>query len=689
MSEQAWWQGTMRVIQDNLQVADTPLMDAQKIARETEEMHANVLVVNVGGIYAWYPSDVPYHHVNEYLPKDRDLFGELVDACHARGIKLVARFDFSKTHDYVAQHHPEWFVREPDGRLRPYGQTRPGNWSILYATCINSGYRNEEVAVPAIREVVERYPIDGIFFNAPNYEYCCCEVCQAKYKKLYGKELPMDNSGANENVSFGHKSAPEETDKRFPGQCYTDNIGVLYKTIKDAAPEIPLILYYGIDNENLTDRLKTTDMLCTEAQNVLSRGWRNIPPIWLPTIIMKMGRATPEGNPAPFGIIHSCPGMDWRHTGLPQAEYKFWLRQVPAAGGTIWHSITGFNDTVTDKRIIDAVTDVNEEISHIEDDMLGAKERADMLLLWNSEKTHGWAGLLVDTQTQFDIRDPYLITPALLKRYPVVVLPDGYDLTEAIADMLRGYVKAGGKLITESTGAKNLEMLADVLGIVPGSVRSSENMTASYFQFEPAGDALRKGFERMQYLPHRGITAYAKPAEGTQTLATLVPPFAPLNAVGSPPERASILVKHTDIPLLTQNKFGKGVAVMIPFGLSALVEAYHLVEHEQLFENVLDSLLGDERKFSMTRVRGVVANVYEKKDLLLVHLVNGVGQRPLANSIPVPNIELKLRIPKGKKVKAVNSKLEHIDLSYEVSGDTLAIKLPMLKLWDMIAVELV
>ena len=176
---------------------------------------------------------------------------------------------------------------------------------------------------------------------------------------------------------------PADLEESFPGICYRDNIGGMYQAIKSVRPEVPLILYFDTNKENLTDRLKTADMICTEAQDVLSRGWKDIPPIWQPTVNMKLGRNQPEGNPKPFGIIHSCPGMDWRHTGLPTAEYDAWLRQVPAAGGTIWHSVTGFNDTISDKRIIASVASVDADAEKAEIHMENAKEYADCLLIWN------------------------------------------------------------------------------------------------------------------------------------------------------------------------------------------------------------------------------------------------------------------------------------------------------------------
>lgn len=211
------------------------------------------------------------------------------------------------------------------------------------STCINGGYRNEELAVPVIREALERYEIDGVFFNAPGYVYCQCSHCHKKYKGLYGTELP---------------STSAELASDFAARCFDDNLGRMYQEIKAARPEVPMILYYNLHRDNLEQRVSITDMLCTEPQDVLSLGHTRIPEFWQPALSIKVGRSVP-GRPDPFGIVHSCPGMDWRHTGLPPAEYRFWLSQIPANGGQLWHSLTGIPDTITDKRILRTVTEVN------------------------------------------------------------------------------------------------------------------------------------------------------------------------------------------------------------------------------------------------------------------------------------------------------------------------------------------
>ena len=688
MEATPWWKQPLRVLQTNLQVADTPLMDPEKIALETEQMHANALVVNMGGIYAWYQSKVPFHHINEYLPTQFDLLERLIAACHRRNIRVIGRFDFSKAEDRVSQLHPEWFIRNPDGTRRAYGMERPGNWSILYMTCSNAGYRNDEVAVPVLKEAVSSYDIDGVFLNAPGYDYCTCPACREKYQRLYGKPLPIRTSDENGEETYGRMPPPPEMDPDFPGICYRDNISRMYQAIKSVRPEVPLILYYSCSaKENLQQRLETADMLCCEAQDVLSRKWSDIPPMWYPTLIMKYGRTQPNDGKNPFGIIHSCPGMDWRHTGLPPAEYASWLRQIPAAGGSIWHSVTGFADTITDKRILDTITALDADIATIETDMHGAREHSDVLLLWNGETSYGWVQLFVNTQTQFDLCTPGILSREKLAQYPVVVVPDEYPLTEASAAMLCEYARQGGKLVVEGTTDKQLLPFADLLGIDP-FVYTSEELTACYWQFEPEGKCLQQQLEHTPILPHRGVTAYTRAKEGTRVLATLIPPFAPLNAVGAPPERASMLVKHTDIPLCTMNSCEKGVAVMLPFRLSALAYKHRLTDFYRVWNNLANMLLGGQRTLRMDMVQGIITNVYTKADTMLVHMVNAIGSRPLTNIIPYHDFDFEVSLPQGRSAASVEGVLQDADFRWEQAGSAVHIHVNRLRLWEMFRITL-
>lgn len=96
-----WWKKNVRVIQPNLQVKDTGQIDPERLAEQLYNMEANTVVFNVGGIYAWYPTEVQNHTINEYLPTSHDLLLKMIEAVHKRNMRFIARFDFSKAEDTI------------------------------------------------------------------------------------------------------------------------------------------------------------------------------------------------------------------------------------------------------------------------------------------------------------------------------------------------------------------------------------------------------------------------------------------------------------------------------------------------------------------------------------------------------------------------------------------------------------
>lgn len=677
-----WWQEPMRVLQYNLQVKDTQGMVPEKIAKETVDLGSNVVVMNVGGIYAWYRSRVPFHHINEYLPDDsRDLLRELIEAFHKENIRFVARFDFSIAEDKTYLNHPEWFSRTPDMQPIYRGEKRMGEWSLLLNTCALGGYRNEDVAVPVLKEVLENYDIDGIFLNAPHATACFCDRCRDQYWKRYHKELPDDA------LLF-------EPD--WLSACMKENIGHMYEAIKSVKNEIPLILYYTpltglsksfgrFDRDNIYDRYATADLICTESQDVLSRGVHHIPVDIHPVIAMKSGQL-PGRKKLPFGIIHSCPGMDWRHVGMPVTEYLPWMAQVSASGGVLWHSVTGYADTITDKRVLEAVREIDERVIRIENDMEDAQYLSQIGLLWDgSESACAWADILTRDHFQYDMIQDYSVSGEVLSQYSVVVVPDHYLLSSEVIGLLEEYAESGGKVLLESTDSSEYTKYCWLLGVDEKASRG-ENLTASYLFFEKEGAVLKKGMDTDK-IEMRGYVAYVHPAAEAKVLATLIPPFAPYEVVGAPPERSSIPVKHTDIPLVLTHDVGKGSVTSLTFSLGLLAVEYQLRDHYDLAENLLDFLLGEEKELEVFAPHGVQVTAYRKDRDILIHLVNEVGKRPLMDQITISEVRLKLHRTGNQKVMSVQSVIEDNPVTYEDGEQDVEIKLSNLKIWDMIRIH--
>src|ERR1017187_1401571 len=70
------------------------------------------VIINAGGIVAYYPSKFPLQHRAEFL-NGRDLYGELARAAHEDGLAVLARMDSNRVAEDFFRAHPDWFAREP------------------------------------------------------------------------------------------------------------------------------------------------------------------------------------------------------------------------------------------------------------------------------------------------------------------------------------------------------------------------------------------------------------------------------------------------------------------------------------------------------------------------------------------------------------------------------------------------
>src|SRR5687768_6835849 len=177
-AQDGWWmREPVRWVQTNLRETDANLNVARLMA-ELTDMRANVLHFGMGGIAAYYPTKVPFHYASPHMPPGRDLFGEVLREAHARKIRVVGRFDLSKTRKEVLDAHPEWFFRKANGE--------PVIYNGLYSTCINGGYYRDQ-GMKILAEALERYEVDGLFFNmfgnqSRDYSgvfvgHCHCDSC--------------------------------------------------------------------------------------------------------------------------------------------------------------------------------------------------------------------------------------------------------------------------------------------------------------------------------------------------------------------------------------------------------------------------------------------------------------------------------------------------------------------------------
>jgi len=96
-------------------------MEALLSLVESSELNAIVLDVKSDGAQLAWPSPLPLAQEAGAYQKGLMDLQQLLDDCHRRGIYVVARIVVFKDH-LLAQAHPEWALKWPDGRLYQDGE---------------------------------------------------------------------------------------------------------------------------------------------------------------------------------------------------------------------------------------------------------------------------------------------------------------------------------------------------------------------------------------------------------------------------------------------------------------------------------------------------------------------------------------------------------------------------------------
>src|SRR5271163_2068830 len=90
-----WYRRAFRWGQTNITEADVDRYDIPWWRQQWKRTELQGVIINAGGIVAYYPSQFPLHYRPPAL-NGRDLYGELAKAAHDDGLVVLARMDSSK-----------------------------------------------------------------------------------------------------------------------------------------------------------------------------------------------------------------------------------------------------------------------------------------------------------------------------------------------------------------------------------------------------------------------------------------------------------------------------------------------------------------------------------------------------------------------------------------------------------------
>jgi hypothetical protein len=634
-AQTGWWNTEpIRWVQTNLREVDAS-MDTHRLVSQLADMRANVVLMGMGGISAYYPTRVEFHYPSPYLPAGHDMFGEVVTEAHGRGIRVVGRYDLSKTQKAVYDAHPEWFFRKADGN--------PVIYNGLYSTCINGGYYRGQ-AMKILAEGLERYDVDGLFFNmfgnqSTDYSgayvgLCHCDSCRTAYRKLYGREIP--ERADDDYRKFLLTSARE----------VSEAIG---KLIREKRPKAGYFNYMQ----------EYTDGIMSESNTAVRRPL----PLWPYSASDNVNRAL-NSQPGKLPVDLNMQFVDfwWRFATVPRQEIALRMWQNIANGGALTFEVNGTLD-LQDRQAYEAAKPIFQWVAANENQFAGMRSAARVLLLAGpssrgSDAYRGIFRLLTEEHIPFAVSENMEWLGQ--RQFDLVIATDWTPRG------LQQYVEGGGHLLIASARPPEFSVVRALATTpdVKGYVRVRD-----HGQFPSLADT--------DLLLLDGPFTMVE-GDGAKSLS-LVPP----SMIG-PPEKVHVDMRDTSTPAIVSRNMGRGSVVWLPWELGALYYRHSLPAHAGLFHDVVDGLY-PQRQLKTNAHPLVEVTLMRQGGQTQIHLINLSGHSQTGYFSPVPMHEIRVELLGGfRKARALRGA---VDLKVQKRGVYSEIVVPELRDYELVVLN--
>ncbi len=657
-----------------------------------KKTHTQGIVLNAGGIYAYYPTKITNHYKAPLLG-DNDLFGDLCKAAHEDGLVVFARMDSGSCVEQYYNVRPDWFAIDAEGK--PY---RSGD---RYITCVNSPYYKEHL--PAVlTEIVTTYHPEGVTDNSwaglGLRQPCFCENCRKEFRDKTGKDIPRSTDWNDpvfrEWIDWNYKRRAAiwefftKTTKAAGGPDCTWAGMVSGQVISSG------------DFRDLKDLCDRADIMMLDHQS-------------------RRDNAGFQQNAEAGKYIHGMLGWDKiapesmriyspRLTSQTPQEAEMWMIEGFAGGiAPWWHTVSGYHE---DRRRYDTVPPVYNWHKNNEVYLFNRKPVASVGVLWSQGNTT-WFGRN-DTSNTVDLPWRGIIQSLVRARIPFIpvhadhidreaanlktlILPNYGAMTDEHVASVKRFVDGGGNLF--ATGESSLYnqygdrrsdyALGDIFGahaIQRQSAQTAESPRgaagSSYHTHlrltpelgrnvdgpkngkEPDVTGERhpvfKGFDKTDILPFGGMLEAVKVDSGAQVLMTFIPVCPTM-----PPEDAWMRVKKTDIQGLIVNTIAAGSRIaFMPADIDRQFARNNYPDHGNLLANIIRWVSKDEIPLVVEGAGLVDCNLYQQPGRMILHITNlisaGTWRGPIDEYIPIGPISVRVKLPKdvaGKNLKMLVS----------------------------------
>ncbi len=665
---QPWYRTVHRWGQTNLTEIDARDYDRGFWRERWRATGTQGIIVNAGGIVAYYPSSIPLHYRAEHLG-DRDLFGEIVSDARAEGLAVLARMDCNRATPEFRAEHPDWFVVRADGSaVETQGR---------FVACVNSPYYKEHIP-RILEEVIERYAPNGFTDNswtgAGSSVICRCSHCSRKFREDVGLDLPQtpdwDDPVYRAWIRWSYRCREENWDLFNEVTTRAGGSDCLWLGMVNANPfgshlNFADLRAIGRRSKILMCDHQSRDSLNGFEQNVVNGALLHA--ISSPHTIIPQSMAHYVRGPQAF-----------RRASMPAEETRTWMRCGFAGGiSPWWHHVGSVQE---DRRQFDTSPDLLRWHASVDAYLHDRTPIANVALVWSQANNdfYGrgeahercalpWRGMTAALMRGRIPFDPVHADdlPDAPSRYATLVLPDVAVLADEQVERVLRYVDAGGSVVItgatatlDGDGAARSEWpFAGLTGFAPtgttlgvgGTPSSSWEVHEGHSYLRILGDdptGLTDGFANTDILPFGGsLQEYAPRGDEPGTLdvlATLVPPF-PIY----PPEFAWMRTASTSTPaLMAGTSASGGRIVLLPADVDRQYGRLRLPDHGDLLAAAVRWTAGT----LPVEVEGpgyLACRLYRHQEGLVLHIVNlsGLNEWPgyVEEVFPVGPIEVTVR----------------------------------------------
>ena len=690
-----WYRGTLRWGQTNITEIDPTRYDIAWWRQHWKRTQVQGVIINAGGMFAYYPSKFPLHHRAEFLG-NRDLYGELARAAHEDGLAVLARMDSNRAREEFYSAHPDWFATDLAGR--PY---RAGEF---FYTCVNGPYYNEYIP-DIFREIIERSHPEGITDNSwsgmPRNNICHCTNCAKKFRDQAGRDLPRvkdwDDPIYREWVRWNYA-------------CRIEVWDLNNRTTKAAGG--PDCLWIGMNGGSVTGQSRDSrdcKAICERAEIIM---------------FDHQTRSDATGfqdNGAAGKLFHGLLGWNklipesmamyqlgrpaFRLASKPEPEVRLWALEGFAGGiQPWWHHVGAYQE---DRRMFRTIEPINRWHKENEMFLVNREPVATVGVVWSQPNTDFYGRdnpeELVDlpyrgfVNALIRARIPWLPVHADhidrdAPKLTALVLPNMAAMSDGQCASVRRFVQRGGSVV--ATGESSLcneagELrpdfgLADVFGAhLPGGqqridwatrIRHATAANHTYLRLAPelraqvygpktgneppatgARHPVLRGFDETDILPFGGTLESLDLAAGCDVLATFIQaiPFMP-------PETAWLREPRTNIPGLITRTTSEGARIVfMPADLDRRFARDNLPDQGNLLANAVRWAAKDDLPLAVEG-RGLIdCHLYRQANRLILHIVNltnaGTWRASVDELIPVGPLQVRLKLPGGVRGRSVQS----------------------------------